>query len=252
MVRFLPPMAPRSKAAGPGILSVLLLVLAAIGLATAPACAKPAKALPVKKPTIDTFKIGATKVTVELFAPERQGKYPAIILLHDSAGLKGPGPLFRMCAKILAGEGYVVLLVHYFDGTPHQKVEKEDVHKKVFQSWLGNVAGAVRHARTLKNVDPQRIGLCGFSLGGYLAGITWEKKASDCACAGEKHEYLAMRLMPFFIPPWGICPVSETESLKLAEITSEFPRYRRSSGLESEKPGLAASCPPAGPTYPKE
>jgi dienelactone hydrolase len=182
---FCPPLAPRSKAAGPGILSVLLLALAAIGLATASACAKPAKAVEVKKAAIQKFKNGATEVTVEQFAPAREGKYPAIILLHDSAGLQGPGPLFRMCAQILAGEGYVVLLVHYFDGTPHRRVEKQDVHKKVFQTWLGNVAGAVRHARTLKNVDPQRIGLCGFSLGGYLAMAAATQKELKIAAVAE-------------------------------------------------------------------
>jgi hypothetical protein len=135
MVRFLPPRASRSKAAGPVILSVLLLALAAIGLAAAPTSAKPAKALPVKKPTIDTFKSGATKVTVEQFAPGKEGKYPAIILLHDSASLKAPGPLFWMCSKILAGEGYVVLVIHYFDGTPHQKVEKLERTLRMTSAW---------------------------------------------------------------------------------------------------------------------
>jgi hypothetical protein len=128
-------MASRSKAPGFGILSVLLLALVAIGLATASASAKPSQALPVKKAAIATFKSGAVEVTGEQFPPAREGKHPAINLLHDSASLKAPGPLFRMCSKILAGEGYVVLVVHYFEGTPHQKVEKLERTLRMTGAW---------------------------------------------------------------------------------------------------------------------
>jgi carboxymethylenebutenolidase len=38
-----------------------------------------------------------------------------------------------------------------------------------FDQWIATVSNAVAYARTLPNVDPQRVGLVGFSLGGYLA-----------------------------------------------------------------------------------
>jgi dienelactone hydrolase len=143
----------------------MLLVVMAFSLAPTPAAAKE-----VRKPSVDTLTVAGHKVQVERFEPPGKGPHPAVVLLHDSAGLGGfAGQTFTHCCHVLAGEGYVVLMVHYFDGTPHQKVKRADVNRKVFKKWMANVQAAVQHARGRKNVDRNRVGLVGFSLGGYLA-----------------------------------------------------------------------------------
>jgi dienelactone hydrolase len=143
----------------------MLFGLAAVVLLTANGFAEGKR-----KPSSQTFENGAKKkVTVELFEPEGKGPFPAVILLHDSAGLEVPGPLYRFCCQTLADEGYVTLLVHYFDGTPFKEVKPKDVTSAVFRTWMGNVSGAITYARGRANVDKTRIGLIGFSLGGHLS-----------------------------------------------------------------------------------
>jgi carboxymethylenebutenolidase len=144
---------------------LLPLALTLLALAATPAAAEE-----VRKPSMDLLTVGGEKVQVDRFEPKGKGPHPAVILVHDSAGLGGfAGRAFTYCCNVLADDGYVVLMVHYFDGTPHKKVERADVHREVFKKWMANVRAAVKHARGRKNVDPKRVGLVGFSLGGYLA-----------------------------------------------------------------------------------
>jgi carboxymethylenebutenolidase len=143
----------------------LMLVLAVFPLSAAPAAAKG-----VRKAFVDTLTVGGKKVLVDRFEPKGKGPHPAVILVHDSAGLQGYAKTaFTYCCNVLADKGYVVLMVHYFDGTSFKKVERADVNGDVFKKWMANVRAAVKHARARQNVDRKRIGLVGFSLGGYLA-----------------------------------------------------------------------------------
>src|SRR5262249_45852875 len=147
---------------------------------------EPPKAKTKKGPIVANFKTGAKKITVDRFEPAGSGPYPAVILLHDSAGLATtPRLIFRECCQMLANEGYVVLLVHYFNSTGHKKVEKEDVTKQVFQTWMATVRGALEHARELSIVDAKRIGLIGFSVGGHLALSVAMRKELNITCVAE-------------------------------------------------------------------
>jgi carboxymethylenebutenolidase len=138
------------------------------------------------KSSTQSFKNSAgKKVAVELFEPAGKGPFPAVVLLHDAAGLKVPGPFYRLCCRTLADEGYVTLLVHYFDGTSFEEVEPKDVTPALFRTWMDNVRGAVALARDRLNVDKTRVGLVGFSLGGYLALAVARDKALGITCAVE-------------------------------------------------------------------
>ena len=72
----IPTMAQKWTGARAGFLGKLFLGVAALTLPLGSACAKPAKALPVKKAAVVKFKGGAAEVTVEQFARARQGKMP--------------------------------------------------------------------------------------------------------------------------------------------------------------------------------
>src|SRR5262249_46670560 len=89
-----------------------LLLLALPGLAVA---AGPSR--PHPGGTLDTFVSGGKRVTVERFQPARPGKYPVVLLLHGLEGAEVSGPVFRPAARRLAGKGFVVLLVRYFERT---------------------------------------------------------------------------------------------------------------------------------------
>jgi len=133
----------------------------------------------------DHFDNAGKKITIERFEPKLNGKLPAVLLLHDSAGMETPGPFYRWGARLLANEGYVVLLVHYFSGTGHQRVKPDQIDKSDFQKWLDAVSGAVGYARKRPNIDSKKLGLLGFSLGGHLALSLVAQKNPEIAAVVE-------------------------------------------------------------------
>jgi dienelactone hydrolase len=115
-----------------------------------------------------TFPSADKKVRIERFQPAGKGSYPAIVLVPESKSLDEVGDVFRAIAGRVAEEGYVVLMVHFFDRTGHKGVDPRKIEEKDFKAWMGAVRDATVYARTLKNVEPKRVGLLGFSLGGFL------------------------------------------------------------------------------------
>jgi carboxymethylenebutenolidase len=171
---------------------VIHLLVGFVGLAGAtggPESSKgqPNQLAPVKKDfTTESFAVSGKQVAVDVFEPKTKGQHPAVILLHDSAGLRGPAEkIFQQCGRTLAAEGYVAFLVHYFETTGHRKVEPADVTPKVFHQWMVAVRGTVTFARGRKNVDGRRIGLVGFSIGGYLAMAAASEKDLGIAAVAE-------------------------------------------------------------------
>jgi carboxymethylenebutenolidase len=141
----------------------MLLGLAAVVLLTTSAWAKPSRK------STDTFPAGGKRIRVEKFEPQAKGRYPAIILLHASYGLKDWGLVYRLAAEKLAARGYVVFVLHYFDRTGTVQITPKQIKDEQFLLWLDTVREAVAYTAKQDNVDAKRIGLLGFSLGAYLA-----------------------------------------------------------------------------------
>jgi carboxymethylenebutenolidase len=128
---------------------------------------------PKVKISNDWFESGGEMIRVKWFETEGKDKRPLVILLHDAAGFKPNSAqqfLYGKCCKILAGEGYKVLLVRFFDRTGHEELDPKTPNKdeKHFAAWRDTVRDAVLFARKQPDADPERIGILGFSLGGYL------------------------------------------------------------------------------------
>lgn len=102
-------------------------------------------------------------------SPRGNGPFPSVLILHGKSGQAKTAP--PEC-QWLAAQGYVVLAPDYF--TPiGMTAEKFDV-----SFYLNNVDPARevlgRGLEALKSqsyVDPKRIGVVGFSLGGYLGFV---------------------------------------------------------------------------------
>jgi len=137
--------------------------------------------------TSDSFTSGMYPVQVLRFERPGAVQQPAVLLLH---GCDGWAQLdaYKRAARCLVENGYVAIVIRYFDRTktpdrvaPAQRDafvrwlkgeaahDKENVAREHFTAWVQAVGHAVDYLRKLPNVDPQRIGVCGFSLGGYVA-----------------------------------------------------------------------------------
>jgi len=114
-----------------------------------------------------TFDSGGQTIALDAFLPEDHvRRLPVVIGLHGSAGghvsMSDP-------ALMLAAEGFAVYVLHYFDRTGTTAVADKQTAIRNFPLWGKTVWDAISHIERQLQVDPQRIGLLGFSLGAYLA-----------------------------------------------------------------------------------
>lgn len=108
-----------------------------------------------------TFDAHGTPCGADLYRPEgAAGPLPCLVIGHGFSGTKG---LARVYAEQFAGAGFAVLVFDYrhfgvSGGQPRQIVDvrkqREDYH------------AAVRFARALPGIDPERIAIWGTSLSG--------------------------------------------------------------------------------------
>jgi len=224
---------------GPAALSLALLAFSAdrgeAGLFCSPA---------IKK-TVSTFAHGDHRITVWRYEPKATGKHPALVMLHGLDCLGESPKRYEFIAERFAAKGYAVHFVHYFNCTPVDAKDVAAVQARVkaglslpvagaapdeqvrryFQSWMGAVKGAVKFARAQDNVDPERVGLIGFSLGGFITMslLATEPNLNLCAaveCFGglPKDLYATLKNAPPVLIFHGdrddIVPVKEAYDLR--------------------------------------
>jgi carboxymethylenebutenolidase len=136
--------------------------------------------------TGDSFTSGNAAVQVLRFERPGAVRQPVVLMLH---GCDGWAQLdaYKTAARCLVENGYVAVLIRYFDRTktpdqvaPAQRDafirwlkgeaahEKENTAREHFREWVETVGHAVDYVRTLPNVNPERVGVVGFSLGSYV------------------------------------------------------------------------------------
>jgi dipeptidyl aminopeptidase/acylaminoacyl peptidase len=116
----------------------------------------------------ESFVSGGRKIRVETYLPAMRGRLPAVLVLHSAAGtLAGKGELVQF-SKQLAGQGAVVFFVRYFDRT-RTLVAGDRQIDELSPVWRDTINDAIDFAAAHPRVDPERIGIFGYSLGAYLA-----------------------------------------------------------------------------------
>lgn len=115
-----------------------------------------------------SFLSGGTPVRVEIFSPDGKGPQAAVLVLHGAGGIDAGNKYVRQFGGAIAAHGLVAMLVHYFDRTGTTYAGDATIMRE-FPLWLETIRDAVTYATTLRNVASDRVGLVGYSLGGYLA-----------------------------------------------------------------------------------
>jgi carboxymethylenebutenolidase len=114
-----------------------------------------------------SFESGGKGIRLDCFLPHAKGqRFPAVIGLHGSGG--GHASMAEP-ASLLAGRGFAVYVLHYFDRTATTEIDGLQTIFRHFPVWMKTLWDAVSFVARQPQVDPGRIGLLGFSLGAYLA-----------------------------------------------------------------------------------
>lgn len=96
-----------------------------------------------------------------LHLPEGTARLPGVLVLHTVAG---PGPNVEAFARELGGAGYAALAPDFFALHDFGAEGRTD-HPLI----LGDLAGALDFLAAQPRVDPERLGVVGFSFGGRAA-----------------------------------------------------------------------------------
>lgn len=114
-----------------------------------------------------SFDSGGKSIALDCFLPNANGqRFPAVIGLHGSGG--GHASMADPAA-LLSERGFAVYVLHYFDRTGTTEIDGLQTIFLHFPVWMKTLWDAVSFVARQPQVDPERIGLLGFSLGAYLA-----------------------------------------------------------------------------------
>jgi dienelactone hydrolase len=117
------------------------------------------------------FTSNGKTIQTELFSPKGGvANGGVIVIAYGTFGMEGPwGEAIREYADSLAQKGFTTLIPDYFGSTGTAPGFLEP--KPIFMhrdTWQQIFAGAITFAKALSGVNPSRIGLLGFSLGGHI------------------------------------------------------------------------------------
>lgn len=144
--------------------SKMLLASAAVALFLC------AGAKPVEKPKTETvqYKSGDQTLSGFLALPEKDGKHPAMIVIHESSGLND---WVKEQAERLAAEGYVSLAVDLYGGkTAADAAEAHELMRGLPQDRaIKDLKAAFDYLESRPDVKKESIGAIGWGTGGGLA-----------------------------------------------------------------------------------
>lgn len=112
------------------------------------------------------------------YAAKRDGRRPGVILLHGMHGFEPKLPAYERYANALTAEGIDAYLVVFYSEIDSQflkasssKADQEAYDTQRYDAWTKRVSSALT---TILQGDynSDRIGLLGFSLGGFVASAT--------------------------------------------------------------------------------
>jgi dienelactone hydrolase len=115
-----------------------------------------------------TFRSAGEQVVGMLHLPEGKGPFPAVVFFHGFTGNKSEAHrLFVQTARGLAGAGVAALRID-FRGSGDSAGEFSQMS---VSSEVADGHAALRYLRGRRDIDRQRIGILGMSMGGMVASL---------------------------------------------------------------------------------
>jgi dienelactone hydrolase len=140
--------------------AVLRRLLLLVSLVLATGCASAAVTFPNATPGVEHTIPG------QILVPSGRPPLPAVVLMH---GCHGVSASTHQWARWFRGEGYVALIVDSWaargmrEGCSAESLDLPSTER------FDDAVGALRYLRARPDVDPQRIGVIGWSNGGVFA-----------------------------------------------------------------------------------
>lgn len=114
------------------------------------------------------FESGGRQIRADRYAPAGKQSHRTVIVLYGAGGMVFDGPSMKRVARALADAGDTVYLLHYYDRTG-SIVAIDSTMVKHFDAWLETLRDGIKWAHERAENGGRRIGLYGYSLGGFLA-----------------------------------------------------------------------------------
>src|SRR5947199_6032958 len=116
------------------------------------------------------LKVNGDNAYAFVAEPDDNARHPGVVMIQEWWGIE---PHIRQLAQKLAAEGFVVAVPDLY----HGKVATEpDEAQKMVMMIRGNVEkaakeiiGALDTVKAMPNVEPKKLGLMGFCVGGFMA-----------------------------------------------------------------------------------
>jgi len=131
--------------------------------------------------TTEELSVNAEEGSMALtrYAADRPGKRPCVLVLHGSRGIEIKPRAYERYANALTARGIDAYFLRYFTAADSQALDPKTSTKESrntydsgrFDSWARRVS-SVTTAVLARSDNSGRIGLLGFSLGGYVAAAT--------------------------------------------------------------------------------
>lgn len=116
---------------------------------------------------------GGNKVYCKIYTPEKEGKYPAIIMCH---GLNGTHNDFTNECKYFAENGYVACAIDFCGGSPVSKSTGKVTDMTIFTE-KSNLLATYNYIKDRNYVNSDEIFLFGGSQGGLVTALATEEVA---------------------------------------------------------------------------
>lgn len=124
------------------------------------------------------YTSGGKTIACEVYTPTAVNG-GVVVIAYGSDGMidntRGPwATMLRQYARDLAANGFTAIIPDYFlrTGPAAGSIDYQKGGAQIVvmnrDSWVSGLQDAVTHAKTLAGIDPKRVGLLGFSLGGHL------------------------------------------------------------------------------------